>query len=58
MKDSTFNREEKLFRSLEKTVRHCVKNISFCLQHVQVGEIQLFSMFLREGLDVSGYHEE
>lgn len=35
VKDSTFNREEKLFRSLEKTVRHCVKNISFCLQHVQ-----------------------
>ncbi|XP_059780191.1 rho guanine nucleotide exchange factor 38 [Balaenoptera ricei] len=35
VKDNTFNREEKLFRSLEKTVRHCVKNISFCLQHVQ-----------------------
>uniref|UniRef100_A0A8C6F5V9 Rho guanine nucleotide exchange factor 38 n=1 Tax=Monodon monoceros TaxID=40151 RepID=A0A8C6F5V9_MONMO len=35
VKDDTFNREEKLFRSLEKTVRHCVKNISFCLQHVQ-----------------------
>uniref|UniRef100_A0A8D0V4Y3 Rho guanine nucleotide exchange factor 38 n=1 Tax=Sus scrofa TaxID=9823 RepID=A0A8D0V4Y3_PIG len=35
VKDSTFNREEKLFRSLEKTVRHCVRNISFCLQHVQ-----------------------
>ncbi|KAK2497240.1 hypothetical protein MC885_016764 [Smutsia gigantea] len=36
VKDNTFNREEKLFRSLEKTVRHCVKNISFCLQHIQV----------------------
>ncbi|XP_008582121.1 PREDICTED: rho guanine nucleotide exchange factor 38, partial [Galeopterus variegatus] len=35
VKDNTFNREEKLFRSLEKTVRHCVKNISFCLQHIQ-----------------------
>uniref|UniRef100_A0A8B7WJY4 Rho guanine nucleotide exchange factor 38-like n=1 Tax=Castor canadensis TaxID=51338 RepID=A0A8B7WJY4_CASCN len=35
VKDNTFNREEKLFRALEKTVRHCVKNISFCLQHIQ-----------------------
>ncbi|XP_066088560.1 rho guanine nucleotide exchange factor 38 [Saccopteryx bilineata] len=35
VKDNTFNREEKLFRYLEKTVRHCVKNISFCLQHTQ-----------------------
>ncbi|XP_039704684.1 rho guanine nucleotide exchange factor 38-like [Pteropus medius] len=35
VKDNTFNREEKLFRSLEKTVRHCVKNISFCLQNIQ-----------------------
>uniref|UniRef100_A0A8C8Z3B5 Dynamin-binding protein n=1 Tax=Prolemur simus TaxID=1328070 RepID=A0A8C8Z3B5_PROSS len=35
VKDNTFNREEKLFRSLEKTVRHCVKNISFCVQHIQ-----------------------
>ncbi|XP_054447637.1 rho guanine nucleotide exchange factor 38 [Pteronotus mesoamericanus] len=35
VKDNTFNREEKLFRSLEKTVRHCVKNISSCLQHIQ-----------------------
>ncbi|XP_074178885.1 rho guanine nucleotide exchange factor 38 isoform X2 [Rhinolophus sinicus] len=35
VKDNTFNREEKLFRCLEKTVRHCVKNISFCLQHIQ-----------------------
>lgn len=47
MKDNTFNREEKLFRSLEKTVRHCVKNISSCLQHIQVGATPLsFSMFL------------
>ncbi|XP_076998756.1 rho guanine nucleotide exchange factor 38 [Tamandua tetradactyla] len=35
VKDSTFNREEKLFRCLEKTVRHFVKNISFCLLHIQ-----------------------
>ncbi|KAL2780694.1 rho guanine nucleotide exchange factor 38 isoform 1 [Daubentonia madagascariensis] len=35
VKDNTFNREEKLFRALEKTVRHCVKNILFCLQHIQ-----------------------
>ncbi|XP_039111551.1 rho guanine nucleotide exchange factor 38 [Hyaena hyaena] len=35
VKDNTFNREEKLFRSLEKTVRQCVKNISLCLQHIQ-----------------------
>uniref|UniRef100_A0A8P0SG14 Rho guanine nucleotide exchange factor 38 n=1 Tax=Canis lupus familiaris TaxID=9615 RepID=A0A8P0SG14_CANLF len=35
VKDNTFNREEKLFRYLEKTVRHCVKNISLCLQHIQ-----------------------
>ncbi|KAM4810765.1 rho guanine nucleotide exchange factor 38 [Urocitellus parryii] len=35
VKDNTFNREEKLFRALEKTVRHCVKNISICLQHIQ-----------------------
>ncbi|XP_012879181.1 PREDICTED: rho guanine nucleotide exchange factor 38 [Dipodomys ordii] len=35
VKDNTFNREEKLFRALEKTVRHCVKNISFCLHHIQ-----------------------
>ncbi|XP_008265755.2 rho guanine nucleotide exchange factor 38 [Oryctolagus cuniculus] len=35
VKDNTFNREEKLFRSLEKTVKHSVKNISFCLQHIQ-----------------------
>ncbi|XP_016079078.1 PREDICTED: rho guanine nucleotide exchange factor 38 [Miniopterus natalensis] len=35
VKDNTFDREEKLFRSLEKTVRLCLKNISFCLQHVQ-----------------------
>nr|XP_003410416.1 rho guanine nucleotide exchange factor 38 [Loxodonta africana] len=35
VKDNTFNREEKLFRCLEKTIRHCVKNISLCLQHIQ-----------------------
>ncbi|XP_006874617.1 PREDICTED: dynamin-binding protein [Chrysochloris asiatica] len=35
VKDNTFNKEEKLFRCLEKTVRYCVKNISFSLQHIQ-----------------------
>ncbi|XP_021101123.1 rho guanine nucleotide exchange factor 38 isoform X2 [Heterocephalus glaber] len=35
VKDNTFNKEEKLFRSLEKTVRQCMKNISFCLQDIQ-----------------------
>ncbi|XP_055970365.1 rho guanine nucleotide exchange factor 38 [Sorex fumeus] len=35
VRDSTFDREEKLFRALEKTVRHCVKNTSCWLQHVQ-----------------------
>uniref|UniRef100_M3YC74 Rho guanine nucleotide exchange factor 38 n=1 Tax=Mustela putorius furo TaxID=9669 RepID=M3YC74_MUSPF len=35
VKDNTFNREEKLFRSLEKTVRHCMKNITLCHQHIQ-----------------------
>lgn len=58
MKDNTFNREEKLFRSLEKTVRLCLKNISFCLQHIQVRETQLFSMFLPAGTAVHGYYEE
>uniref|UniRef100_A0A8U7MG95 Dynamin-binding protein n=1 Tax=Corvus moneduloides TaxID=1196302 RepID=A0A8U7MG95_CORMO len=37
VKDQTFNKEEKLFQSLEKTVKSCVKNISFCSQHLQVG---------------------
>ncbi|NWZ32787.1 ARH38 factor, partial [Asarcornis scutulata] len=37
VKDQTFNREEKLFRSLEKTVKLCVKNISSSSQHLQVG---------------------
>eukprot|EP00075_Anas_platyrhynchos_P003209 XP_005027952.3 rho guanine nucleotide exchange factor 38 [Anas platyrhynchos] len=35
VKDQTFNREEKLFRSLEKTVKLCVKNISSSSQHLQ-----------------------
>uniref|UniRef100_A0A8C3T3D3 Rho guanine nucleotide exchange factor 38 n=1 Tax=Chelydra serpentina TaxID=8475 RepID=A0A8C3T3D3_CHESE len=35
VKDQTFNKEEKLFRSLEKTVKFCVKNISFSHQHLQ-----------------------
>ncbi|XP_027491769.1 rho guanine nucleotide exchange factor 38 [Corapipo altera] len=35
VKDQIFNREEKLFRSLEKTVKLCVKNISLSSQHLQ-----------------------
>ncbi|KAM4809888.1 rho guanine nucleotide exchange factor 38 [Rhinophrynus dorsalis] len=35
VKDQIFNKEEKVFRSLEKTVRLCVKNISYTLQHMQ-----------------------
>uniref|UniRef100_A0A669QZ03 Rho guanine nucleotide exchange factor 38 n=1 Tax=Phasianus colchicus TaxID=9054 RepID=A0A669QZ03_PHACC len=38
VKDQTFNKEEKLFRSLEKTVKSCVKNISLSLQHLQFGK--------------------
>ncbi|XP_068259764.1 rho guanine nucleotide exchange factor 38 [Nyctibius grandis] len=35
VKDQTFNKEEKLFRSLEKTVKLCVKNISLSSEHLQ-----------------------
>ncbi|XP_067992961.1 rho guanine nucleotide exchange factor 38-like isoform X1 [Melanerpes formicivorus] len=35
VKDQTFNKEEKLFRSLEKTVKLCVKNITLSSQHLQ-----------------------
>ncbi|XP_049671539.1 rho guanine nucleotide exchange factor 38 [Accipiter gentilis] len=35
VKDQTFNKEEKLFRSLEKTVKLCVKNTSLSSQHLQ-----------------------
>ncbi|KAM9329912.1 rho guanine nucleotide exchange factor 38 [Gastrophryne carolinensis] len=35
VKDQIFNKQEKIFRSLEKTVRLCVKNISSTLQHMQ-----------------------
>ncbi|XP_010307604.1 rho guanine nucleotide exchange factor 38 [Balearica regulorum gibbericeps] len=35
VKDQTFNKEEKLFRSLEKTVKLCVKNVSLSSQHLQ-----------------------
>ncbi|XP_060103367.1 rho guanine nucleotide exchange factor 38 [Heteronotia binoei] len=34
VKDEIFNKEEKLFRSLEKTVKLCVKNISLSSQHL------------------------
>uniref|UniRef100_A0A8D0L571 Rho guanine nucleotide exchange factor 38 n=1 Tax=Sphenodon punctatus TaxID=8508 RepID=A0A8D0L571_SPHPU len=40
VKDQTFNKEEKLFRNLEKTVKFCVKNISFFLQHLQESMFQ------------------
>ncbi|XP_023565896.1 rho guanine nucleotide exchange factor 38 isoform X2 [Octodon degus] len=44
VKDTTFNKEEKLFRSLEKTVRQCVKSVSLCLQDMQsVTELQEMS---------------
>uniref|UniRef100_H9GE23 Uncharacterized protein n=1 Tax=Anolis carolinensis TaxID=28377 RepID=H9GE23_ANOCA len=36
VKDETFNKEEKLFRSLEKTVKLCVKNISWSLQQLKL----------------------
>ncbi|KAI1238499.1 Rho guanine nucleotide exchange factor 38 [Lamprotornis superbus] len=35
VKDRAFDNEEKLFQSLEKTVKLCVKNISLCSQHLQ-----------------------
>ncbi|XP_072857940.2 rho guanine nucleotide exchange factor 38 isoform X1 [Pogona vitticeps] len=35
VKDETFNKEEKLFRSLEKTIKLCVKNISLFLQYLE-----------------------
>ncbi|XP_075705731.1 rho guanine nucleotide exchange factor 38-like [Rhinoderma darwinii] len=35
VKDQIFNKEEKTFRGLEKTVRSCVKNISCTLQLMQ-----------------------
>ncbi|KAL8206887.1 UNVERIFIED_CONTAM: Rho guanine nucleotide exchange factor 38, partial [Gekko kuhli] len=35
VKDEIFNKEEKLFRSLEKTVKLCVKNISLSSQHLE-----------------------
>ncbi|XP_012977355.1 rho guanine nucleotide exchange factor 38 [Mesocricetus auratus] len=44
VKDNTFNREEKLFRSLEKTLRLCVKNISSCLQHIEAMPFTLQSV--------------
>ncbi|XP_065490672.1 rho guanine nucleotide exchange factor 38 [Caloenas nicobarica] len=35
VKDQTFNKEEKLFQSLEKTLKSCVKNISLSSQQLQ-----------------------
>uniref|UniRef100_A0A0B8RXW2 Rho guanine nucleotide exchange factor 38 n=1 Tax=Philothamnus irregularis TaxID=1899461 RepID=A0A0B8RXW2_9SAUR len=35
VKDEVFNKEEKLFKSLEKTVKLCVKNIPLSLQHLE-----------------------
>lgn len=37
VRDEVFDREEKLFRSLEKAVRQLVKNVQCYLQHTQVG---------------------
>ncbi|XP_054550566.1 rho guanine nucleotide exchange factor 38 isoform X2 [Talpa occidentalis] len=56
VKDSTFNREEKLFRSLEKTVRHCVKSTSFCLQHIQ--EAMPLALQSAVGLHEISYSED
>uniref|UniRef100_A0A8C6RG74 Rho guanine nucleotide exchange factor 38 n=1 Tax=Nannospalax galili TaxID=1026970 RepID=A0A8C6RG74_NANGA len=56
VKDSTFNKEEKLFRSLEKTVRHCVKNISSCLQHIQ--DAMPFALQSVTGLHEISYKDE
>lgn len=36
MRDEVFDREEKLFRSLEKAVRQLAKNVQFYLLHIQV----------------------
>uniref|UniRef100_A0A667XY43 Rho guanine nucleotide exchange factor 38 n=1 Tax=Myripristis murdjan TaxID=586833 RepID=A0A667XY43_9TELE len=36
VRDEAFDKEEKLFRSLEKAVRQLVKNVQFYLQHTQV----------------------
>lgn len=36
VRDEIFDREEKLFRSLEKAVRQLVKNVHWYLQHTQV----------------------
>ncbi|XP_029907457.1 rho guanine nucleotide exchange factor 38 [Myripristis murdjan] len=35
VRDEAFDKEEKLFRSLEKAVRQLVKNVQFYLQHTQ-----------------------
>ncbi|NXE73507.1 ARH38 factor, partial [Cochlearius cochlearius] len=51
VKDQTFNKEEKLFRSLEKTVKLCVKNISLSSQHLQV------ATKLVRGLEHKSYQE-
>lgn len=37
MRDEVFDREEKLFRGLEKAVRQLVKNVHCYLQQTQVG---------------------
>lgn len=36
VRDEIFDREEKLFRSLEKAVRQLVKNVHWYLLHTQV----------------------
>ncbi|NWI12048.1 ARH38 factor, partial [Crypturellus soui] len=57
VKDQTFNKEEKLFRSLEKTVKLCVKNISFFSKHLQVDlALQLISYRKSLGLNMTEFH--
>uniref|UniRef100_A0A8D2Q1V8 Rho guanine nucleotide exchange factor 38 n=1 Tax=Varanus komodoensis TaxID=61221 RepID=A0A8D2Q1V8_VARKO len=44
VKDGTFNKEEKLFRSLEKAVKLCVKNISLSLQHLEAKQVDKMAL--------------
>lgn len=46
MRDEVFDREEKLFRGLEKAVRQLVKNVHCYLQYTQVGlYLQILSFY-------------
>uniref|UniRef100_A0A3Q3WH54 Uncharacterized protein n=1 Tax=Mola mola TaxID=94237 RepID=A0A3Q3WH54_MOLML len=46
--DEVFDREEKLFRSLEKAVRQLVKNVQCYLQHTQVAGVSYCKMYSME----------